>query len=140
VQLDPGVISALVSVITVIGLLFATFASLLQARRRIHTRGETTEQRVNRLTSALTEATRTIEEIEREMRERQSTVDRLRRDAETYERLKEVNREEVEAVAEVLDVRLQKEGRRSFWVNVAMNFGFFVLGAVVSIITTPLIG
>jgi septal ring factor EnvC (AmiA/AmiB activator) len=100
---------------------------------------ETTQQRVQRLTSALTEATRTISDIEQELRERQSTVERLRHEIETYERLKDMNEEEVEAVVDVLGVPLRREARRSFWVNAAMNFGFFVLGAVVSIITTLLI-
>jgi hypothetical protein len=78
--------------------------------------------------------------MQKEIEERRAMVDNLRNDAETYRRLRDVNQKELEAVAQVLGGELRREGRRSFWVNFATNFGFFILGAAVSIATTYLIG
>ena len=105
-------------------------------RRRSAQRGtteESTEQRITRLTTALSESSHVIQEIEAEMQDRTELVEKLKRDAETYERLRHINREEAEAVAQALGGELRKEGRRSLLTNFLMNFGFFVLGVATTL-------
>jgi hypothetical protein len=63
-----------------------------------------------------------------QIKERRELVEKLKRDAQTYENLKILSEEEAEAVAQALGSELRREGRRSFWTNAAMNFGFFLLG------------
>jgi hypothetical protein len=66
-------------------------------RRGSGTADETAEQRFDRLTGALSQAARVIQEIETEIRERREVADRLESDIETYNRIKDLNRAEVEA-------------------------------------------
>jgi len=73
-----------------------------------------------------------ISQIETEIDNRQALVHKLQSDIETYRQITELNQSQVEAVAQLLRGELRKESHRSFWRNVAINFGFFVLGAVVS--------
>jgi hypothetical protein len=89
---------------------------------------ETVDQRIIRLTSALSKAARMIQEVEAEIREHGELVDKLRRDAETYEKLKDLHREEVEAVAQTLKGELVEQGRRSRWGDVLMGTAFLFLG------------
>jgi flagellar biosynthesis/type III secretory pathway M-ring protein FliF/YscJ len=117
--------------------------SFLGARRlsiRRETSEATTEQRIARLTTALSESSSVIQEIETEMKDRTELVEKLKRDAETYERLRNINREEAEAVAQALGGELRKEGRRSLLTNLFMNFGFFVLGVATTIALRILFG
>jgi flagellar biosynthesis/type III secretory pathway M-ring protein FliF/YscJ len=128
--------------ISLIAAAFGAFGSIVAAvltvwirRRRLGIAGGavTTEQRIARLTTALSESSHVIQEIEAEMKDRTELVEKLKRDAETYERLRNINREEAEAVAQALGGELRKEGRRSLLTNFFMNFGFFVLGVATTI-------
>lgn len=116
--------------------LFSLAAARLQARRGPPSGSgdETVEQRITRLTTALSESAHVIQQIEAEIEERRKTVDTLRQDAETYEKLKEVSREDVEAVSQILETQLRSEGRRSILMNTLINFVlsavFFTLGIV----------
>jgi flagellar biosynthesis/type III secretory pathway M-ring protein FliF/YscJ len=137
------------SLISLIAAAFGAFGSIVAAvlaflfrRRRLGLAGGavTTEQRIARLTRALSESSHVIQEIEAEMKDRTELVEKLKRDAETYERLRNINREEAEAVAQALGGELRKEGRRSLFTNFFMNFGFFVLGVATTIALRILFG
>ncbi len=130
-----GFLLITITVFTVGGAAAAVTAALqeLRVRGRMRGTGETTEQRISRLTTSLSEAVHVIQEIESEIQERRKIADTLQSDIETYNRLKDLNQEEVEAVAQVLGVELRREGRRSFWTNFALNAAFFVLGVVVTV-------
>jgi septal ring factor EnvC (AmiA/AmiB activator) len=121
----------------------ATSSFWLERRRQSVQRGttqENTEQRIARLTTALSESSHVIQEIEAEMKDRTELVEKLKRDAETYERLRNINREEAEAVAQALGGELRKEGRRSLLTNLLMNFGFFVLGVATTLVLSIYFG
>jgi predicted translin family RNA/ssDNA-binding protein len=121
-------------------LLGALLSYWLSQRREKSERGRSIEQRINRLSSALSESAHAIQVVEAEIKERSELVEKLRRDAETYEQLKNMNREEAEAVAQALRGELKTEGRRSFWSNAAMNFLFFVLGVGTTVALSILFG
>jgi hypothetical protein len=136
--LIAAIIGALVSIAA------AALTVLYERERRSARRGviaeESTEQRIARLTTALSESSHVIQEIEAEMKNRTELVEKLKRDAETYERLRNINREEAEAVAQALGGELRKEGRRSLLTNFFMNFVFFVLGVATTIALSILFG
>jgi hypothetical protein len=95
---------------------------------------EPTEDRVPKLIAALTEATKVIGEIERDVKSRSELVARLQDDAERTRQLLALNREEVEAVAQTLRVEVEREGRRGLLMNVVLNAVFFGLGVGVTLL------
>jgi len=99
-------------------------------------RGETTSERIGKLSRALTDATNLIGGIERELKERHRLVEKLREDCDRYDQLAKLKASEVEAVVQSLRGELRQEGKRSFWQSVALNFVFFVSGVLVTIFIT----
>ncbi len=93
---------------------------------------ETLEDRINKLTAALKESSHLVSEVESEIQTRQKLVQELQKDAEKYEKLISLNQEQVDAVAQLLQGELRKEGNASFWKGVAVNSVFFVMGAALS--------
>ena len=71
--------------------------------------------------------------MEIEINKRKNLVQELQKDAEKYEKLVSINKDQVEAVAQLLQGELRKEGNKSFWKGIMANFIFFVLGAGVSV-------
>jgi K+/H+ antiporter YhaU regulatory subunit KhtT len=70
--------------------------------------------------------------IESEIASRQKLVTELQQDADKYQQLISLHKDQVEAVAQVLQGTLRKEKNKSFWQGVAVNFILFALGASVS--------
>lgn len=114
------------------GAFLSAFVELLRRFLGKKREEETIEQRIERLTVSLGEATQLINQIGGEIENRHALVAKLQSDIETYKQIKELSQTQVESVAQLLRGELRKEGQRSFWRNVAVNFGFFVLGAIVS--------
>jgi hypothetical protein len=90
-------------------------------------------ERVDRLTRSLKEAIDLIDQIEGEIRERQSLATRLQADIQSYERLAELKAEEVEAVTQLLRAELHSDARRFFWRAAVLNSLFFLLGVSVTV-------
>ena len=63
-------------------------------------------------------------------------VEKLKEEAEQAETIISLTEEQVKAVRTTLNNELQKEGRKSFWQGVIVNFVFFVSGAIVSYIVS----
>ena len=97
---------------------------------------ETIETRVASLTESLTAATHIIGQIEEEIQTRSQIAEKLKKDLELYNNLKSLQASEIEAISQLLRGELQKEGKKSFWAGVAVNFFFFILGAAVSFFVT----
>lgn len=114
---------------TVASVVASTFEVLVLKKYR---RPQTLENRINKLSAALKESSRLVAEVEEEVSKRQALVSELQADAERYQKLVSINQDQVEAVAQLLQGELRKEGRKSFWVGVLANFVFFALGAALS--------
>jgi len=115
-----------------IGAIASIFGEIISEKRK--SKKESVEERINRLTSSLRESSELIGKIESEIQERSALVQKLKSDAETYNEIVKLKESEVEAVAQLLRGELKKEGKRSFWQGVAVNFVFFVLGVIASIV------
>jgi len=89
-------------------------------------------KRAEKLNSSLQNAVTLINEMQDEVQLNQELVAKLRTDVERYDNLAKLEEEEVESVVQVLRSELQREGRKSFWQGVGINFFFFVLGSVVT--------
>lgn len=126
--MDP--LSLLVAVIGAIASLLGSF--FIESLKRRKPSGETLENRIEKLTSALKESSRLVSEVEREIQSRKTLVDELREDADKYQKLVSLNRDQVESVAQLLQAELRKEGTKSFWKGAALNFVFFAIGAGIS--------
>ena len=112
------------------------FLKLRIDRKVREKRGETTSERIEKLSRALTDATQLIGGIERELNERHRLVEKLREDCDRYDQLAKLKATEVEAVVQALRGELRQEGRRSFWQSVLLNFVFFSAGVLVTVYVT----
>lgn len=91
------------------------------------------EDRVRQLVAALTESSRVIAAIEREVKARGELAERLQADVRRHQELLALNRPEVEAVAQTFRLEVRREGRRGFWISLLVNAIFFGLGVAVTL-------
>lgn len=126
----------LITVLGAIGALVSVIGQILQTIRRKRRTQETTEDRVKHLTKSLDESIALISSIESEIKARSALAKELESDIDRYNKLVELKKPEVEAIAQLLRGELAKEGKGSFWRGFAVNFLFFVLGAGASLLIT----
>lgn len=90
------------------------------------------EERINKLLEALNYSSTLINEIEEEIFIRKEFVKNLKTDAEKAKQIASLSKEQADAISREIQIQLEKEGRKSFWKSAALNFGFFIAGAIVS--------
>jgi hypothetical protein len=88
----------------------------------------TLENRIQELTQSLNKSATTIQEIENEITKRQALVTQLQKDAETASKLATVNKEQVDAIAQVLRTQIQVQEHNTFWFNQGINVLYMLLG------------
>lgn len=126
-----GTASAIVGLTSVlVGTALIVFSYLRE--KQPQSAGENTAERVQRLTRTLNEAAQVVDEIEKEIEKRHDLAQELQQDIDQLENLRDLNQQQVEAVVQAIDAPIQRQGRRSLLVN----FVFFLLGIVASIIST----
>jgi hypothetical protein len=81
-------------------------------------------QRLDHAVRALTDAQAAAADLATDIKRRRQEVERL----ETEQQLLQLTAQELEAVRATIRGELAKEGRRSFWLGVLVNFVFFCLG------------
>lgn len=107
---------------------------IIRIERKIkQKRGETTGERIARLSSALNESIELTNEIEREIVTRHEMVEKLKEDIERYEILSRVKSPEVEAIAQAIRGEIQQEGNKSLIKSTIINFIFFAAGVCVTL-------
>lgn len=94
--------------------------------------GESSEERIDRLTRSLQEAVSLSSQIENEINRRQKILVKLKADSNRYNALAKLKGIEVEAVVQTMRGEIQKEGNISLWKAAAINMVFFVAGIVVT--------
>jgi len=118
--------------VSLLGVLFSLLLQLLIVLRKKKRGEETTEDRIRKFTTSLKEATELISSIESEIKARSALVEKLQKDIDLYNKLVELKKPEVEAVSQLLRGELERAEKRSFWKGFAINFLFFILGALAS--------
>jgi gas vesicle protein len=116
-----------------IGALASVLGSLIFAFKK-GKREQTIEERIQKLTTSLRDATSMIGEVEKEIKERSTLAEKLQSDVEHYNQLVKISKPEVEAIAQLLRGELRREGGKTFWKSVIVNFVFFVLGVVTTLV------
>ncbi|MCP3130062.1 hypothetical protein [Shewanella sp. KJ2020] len=96
-------------------------------------RGETTSERIERLSKALKESISLTNEIEQEIQKRHSMVTKLQDDVNRYESLAKLKESEVEAIAQTLRGELRSEGSKSLLKSALISLVFFVAGVIVTL-------
>lgn len=125
--------TALPAVVAAGGLAIGVEFLKVKLERKIREkRGETTSERIEKLSRALHDATTLIGGVERELNERHRLVEKLREDCARYDQLAKLKAAEVEAVVQSLRGELRQEGKRSFWQAALLNFVFFLAGVAVT--------
>jgi chromosome segregation ATPase len=109
--------------------LVATIATLIDTAR-LDRPTPNLEARIRELSENLTTASKSIDDVEREIIARQNLVQRLAEDQRRYEELAKLQQPEVEAVAQALREQIQAENRRSFWSNLAINLALSIGSAI----------
>jgi len=92
----------------------------------------TLEARISLLLDNLELASNAISAIEVEIEKRKELVSKLGQQQQAAEALSQLNREQVEAVAQLLRGEVEAGNRRSFWLNFGVTAGvagfFYVIG------------
>lgn len=99
-------------------------------------RGETTAERISRLSKSLKESIELTNEIESEIKQRHSLASKLQEDVERFEHLSKLKSAEVEAITQTLRGELRTEGTKSLLKSVLVSMFFFIAGVLVTIFTT----
>lgn len=111
----------------------AAVINTIMTRQTLNERiGATLPERINTLTDSLKSAAQIISDIEKEIGERQSLVEKLRSDAEAAKSLAQLNNKQVDAVAQVLRGQIDKEQNEGFWFAQATAFFYTILGVVLA--------
>ena len=109
--------------------------STILKRKNINKEDDITS-RIKDVSTVLENSVQELGELQTELEERVKMVEKLKEEAVQAETIISLTEEQVKAVRTTLNNELQKEGRKSFWQGVIVNFVFFVLGAIVSYIVS----
>lgn len=108
---------------------------IILKRKKVREENDITS-RIKDVSTVLEKSVQELGELQTELEERVKMVEKLKEEAEQAETIISLTEEQVKAVRITLNSELQKEGRKSFWQGVTVNFIFFVLGAIVSYIVS----
>ncbi|OEE37080.1 hypothetical protein A1QO_18080 [Vibrio genomosp. F10 str. ZF-129] len=115
-------------------IIFMEFIKIKVERKIKEKRGETTNERISRLSKSLKESIDLTNEIESEIKQRHELASKLQADVERFEHLAKLKESEIEAVAQTLRGELKSEGTKSFWKSILVSMFFFIAGVVVTIL------
>lgn len=88
--------------------------------------------KVQTLTASLNTAAQVIGQIEAEIKQRQELVQQLERDADQASKLAALNKDQLDAVAQVLRTEIRSDERQNFWTAQLLAFFYAALGVALS--------
>ena len=92
----------------------------------------TLKDKISDLTKNLESSVAVITEIETEISKRKNLAQQLEADIERYDKLREINKAQVEAITQTLTIPLEKQSRKSLIINGVITFVvglvFFAIG------------
>lgn len=130
--------STIIGIITlIVGILTAIASGFLKLflPTKANVKEPTLQDRISDLTKNLESAVAVVTDIEAEISKRKNLAKQLETDIERYNKLKEINQAQVEAIAQTLRIPLLKESRKSMVINGLVSFAialiFFAIGYLV---------
>ena len=128
-EIIPSVIVALAALLVSI---FSFWIGYWTEERKRKREAPTLKDKATTLIKSLKESLSAISEIEAEVEKRGKLVEKLENDVQRYEQLKELNKAQVEAVAQTIRGEVAGESKKSLWRNAIITFIvaliFFSLG------------
>ena len=118
------------------GGLAAFFFELLVRKSKKNQQEVDISDRIKSVTDVLSNSMNELDSLQKELEQRIELVDKLKAEADQAEQIISMTEEQVNAIRKTLNQELQKEGKKSFWQGVAVNFVFFLLGAIASYIVS----
>lgn len=101
--------------------------------RRTETRIEQDlPSKIQKLTASLNSAAEVIGQIELEIKQRQELVQQLEKDADKASKLAALNKDQLDAVAQVLRTEIKSDERQNFWTAQILAFFYAALGVALS--------
>jgi hypothetical protein len=88
--------------------------------------------KIQTLTSSLNSAAQSIGQIEAEITKRQALVEQLQHDADVAAKLSALNKDQMDAVAQVLRSEIKSDERQNFWSAQLLAFFYAALGVALS--------
>jgi hypothetical protein len=88
--------------------------------------------RISTLTASLKGAADTIGQIEEEIKQREGLVQRLEEQADTAKKLSAMNKDQLDAVAQVLRGEIRRDERQNFWNAQVLAFFYAAVGVGLS--------
>lgn len=105
---------------------------LQQARAVQLIEGGSLSSRLQTLSNNLAITSESIRQMEGDIEKTKVLVDDLEKKKLLYEQAVTLNRDQVEAVAYLLNQQQEEENRRSFWINVGIGFAVNLITAVLA--------
>jgi|GEM_PF-5289976 len=93
---------------------------------------EDVAQKIEGISESLNESAAELVDMQKQLNERIALVEALTAKAKQAEASASLNKQQVDAVNEIISGNLKRGGRRGFWRRVLVNFIFFILGAAAS--------
>jgi hypothetical protein len=111
-----------------------TLAVPLLRELRSKKKEPTLQDKITELTNNLASSVAVVSEIEQEILKRKDLVAQQQVDMARYEQLLQVNKDQLEAIAQTLTIPVRKESTKNLWLNVLASLviaaAFFALGYV----------
>ena len=105
-------------------------------KRKSESKEDNITSQIKRVSKVLEDSVQEINSLQIELEKRIELVEKLQKEAKDAENIISLTEDQVKAIRTTLNNELQKESRKSFWKGVAINFVFFVLGALASYIVS----
>lgn len=105
-------------------------------KRKNESKEDNITSQIKKVSKVLEDSVQEINGLQIELEKRIELVAKLQKEAKDAEDIISLTEDQVNAIRTTLNNELQKESRRSFWQGVAINFVFFVLGALASYIVS----
>ena len=124
------------SIITLAGGLLSIFFPLLLSKNvpkeDLKKEQKDTAAKIEDISNVLSKSAQDIITIEQELQQRIKKVNELKNQATQAEHLLSISQDQVSAIQQSINQELNKDSKKNFWKSVAVNFVFFLLGAIVS--------
>jgi len=135
--MNTELVTAIISIIAAlaggsISVAFEIMVRFLKKKKQEDESKEDIAGKIKSIFASLSKSAADLVDMQEQLRERIAFVEDLSAKAKQAEEIASLNKEQVDAINQILGDNLQKEGRRGFWKSVLVNFIFFIMGATAS--------
>ena len=134
--MDSQIFSILTAILATLGgvvsVAFEIVAKYIKTRKDRQKDSQDIAEKIKSISASLSKSAIELVNMQEQLKERIAFVEDLTIQAKRAEEIASLNKGQLNAVNEILSTNLKKEGRRSLWQGIVINFIFFILGAAAS--------